>query len=105
MHHDGQCRHPHGHSYVLTIHLKTMELNTCGPKKNMVQDFSDISRVVKPMVKELFDHKWLNDTLHTDSPTCEFIAQWIYRHLKPQLPNLNAITLHETPTSSVTYSE
>jgi 6-pyruvoyltetrahydropterin/6-carboxytetrahydropterin synthase len=103
VHHDGHCRHPHGHSYVLTIHLQSDRLITDGPKRNMVIDFGDISACVSPMVDRYFDHCWLNDTLETDSPTVEFMAQWIYNHLKPQLPALAAITLHETATSKVTY--
>lgn len=105
IHHDGQCSHPHGHSYILTIHITSDTLNSNGPKKNMIIDFSDISAIVKPMIDTYLDHCWLNDTLHTDSPTVEFIARWIYKHLKPKLPLLTKISLHETATSQVTYTE
>jgi 6-pyruvoyltetrahydropterin/6-carboxytetrahydropterin synthase len=102
--HDGKCRHPHGHSYILTIHIQSEELIQSGPKTNMVMDFSEITSIVNPMISQYFDHHWMNDTLKTDSPTVEFMAQWIYHYLKPHLPKLHAITLNETATSKVRYS-
>jgi 6-pyruvoyltetrahydropterin/6-carboxytetrahydropterin synthase len=104
-HHDGRCKDPHGHSYVLTIHIQSETLITTGPKKNMVIDFSDISSLVKPMIDTYFEHKWLNDTLNTDSPTVEFMAQWIYEFLEPSLPGLFAVSLYETVTSRVIYKK
>ena len=103
-HHDGKCRQPHGHSYKLTIHIRSTELHSSGSKTNMVVDFSDITSLVNPMINQFFDHHWINETLQTDSPTAEFMAQWIYHYLKPHLPLLHAVTLHETNTSKVTYS-
>lgn len=103
VHHDGKCSHPHGHSYTLRVRIKSSTLQESGPKKNMVIDFSDISKIVKKMIIDYFDHKWVNDTLCTDSPTTEFIAKWIYDHLKEKLPNLDSISISETHSSSVTY--
>ncbi len=103
VHHDGKCRHPHGHSYILTIHLAGQELIKEGCKKNMLIDFSDISSIVKPMIEKYFDHRWLNDSLEDDSPTVEFIARWIYEYLSPHIPCLYAVTVFETATSKVTY--
>lgn len=104
-HHDGKCCAPHGHSYLLTIALRSNDLISSGPKTNMVMDFTDISAIVKPMVEEYFDHKWLNDTLNTDSPSTEFMARWIYNYLQPKLPLLYTVSLQETRSSKVTYRE
>jgi len=103
IHHDGQCSEPHGHSYVLLVTIRSDHIEPKGPKKNMVMDFNDISNVVKPMIDKYLDHKWLNDTLGTDSPTAEFIAKWIFDYLNDPLPNLDHVTLYETETSRVTY--
>lgn len=105
IHHDGKCRHPHGHSYNLEVTLRSSTLVSEGPKTNMVIDFSDISSTVKKMIRDYLDHHWVNDTLKTDSPTAEFMAKWIFHHLKPQLPGLWQITLYETATSKVCYRE
>ncbi|MCB1119619.1 MAG: 6-carboxytetrahydropterin synthase [Chlamydiia bacterium] len=101
--HDRMCQFPHGHTYTLTVILRTEELIASGPKTNMVTDFYDISAVVKPMITQYFDHKWLNETLQSESPTIEFAARWVYNYLHPRLSHLHAISLGESPTSSVTY--
>lgn len=103
--HEGKCKKPHGHSYVFLVKISGTTLQKQGPQKNMIIDFFTIQNIVKPMIETYLDHQWLNDTLETDSPTAEFIAQWIYKHLKPQIPQLTAITLYETQSCSVTYSE
>lgn len=105
VHHDGKCRDPHGHSYVMVITLKAPTLVTDGPKTNMLMDFGDIDQVIKPLVKEKLDHKWLNDVLATDSPTAEKIAEWVYHEVKDRLPHLDSVTIHETESSSATYTE
>lgn len=104
-HHDGKCAAPHGHSYRLSILLRGSSLIQTGPKTNMLIDFSDISALVRPMIFEFLDHRWLNDTLQSDSTTVEFIAQWIYNYLKPSLPLLYSVTLFETPNSKTTYTQ
>ncbi len=103
VHHDGKCKDPHGHSYQLIVHLTSPTLTAEGSKKNMVIDFSDISAVVKPMIDKYFDHKWMNESLGTDSPTVEYMAKWIFDYLIPHLPLLTAVTLYETATSKATY--
>jgi len=103
--HTGRCRRPHGHTYTLDITLRSKELQSSGPATNMVWDFHDVSSAVKPMIENFFDHQWLNDTLDTESPTVEFMARWIYLHLKSKIPELYCVTLHETPTSYARYWE
>lgn len=102
--HDGLCKNPHGHSYVLKVRMRGNELLPSGPKTNMLCDFGDISRVVEPMLDTYLDHQWLNDSLNSHSPTAEFIAKWIYDYLKPRLPLLYSISVHETATSIATYA-
>jgi len=102
-HHNGLCRQPHGHSYRLIVTIRNHMLTPAGPKKNMVLDFSDLSQCVWPMIEEYFDHKWLNDTLQTDSPTAEFMAKWIFDYLENKLPGLYSITVCETETAKAIY--
>lgn len=101
--HDGKCANLHGHSYTLVVEICSEKLHESGPQTNMVMDFGVISKVVKRLVASHLDHHHLNDTLNTDSPTAEFIAQWTFNYLKPSLPALTAVTIKETATSSATY--
>ncbi|MCH1429249.1 MAG: 6-carboxytetrahydropterin synthase QueD [Chlamydiales bacterium] len=103
--HEGKCSSPHGHSYEIEVVLRDSELKKSGPEKNMVLDFYHISKAVRPLIESHLDHKWLNDTLETDSPTAEFIAHWIFHQLKPQLPLLYKVSVWETQTSKVSYTE
>jgi 6-pyruvoyltetrahydropterin/6-carboxytetrahydropterin synthase len=101
--HDGKCASLHGHSYSLTIILRSPTLVSSGPKQNMVADFNEISNVVKPMIEAYFDHHWLNDTLSLSSPTAEIIANWVFDFLKPKLPNLYKVVVAETDTARASY--
>ena len=103
-HHDGKCKAPHGHSYLLKIAIRKNALEPSGPKRGMVMDFHDIGAQVKPMVEQYLDHAWLNTTLGTESPTAEFMAQWIFEYLESKLPGLYRVTVCETATSSASYS-
>lgn len=102
-HHDGKCSRPHGHSYKLVVTVRNDALIANGPKKNMVVDFGDIADQVKPLIETHLDHHCLNKTLDSDSPTAEFIAEWIFNYLEPKIPLLYSITIHETATAKATY--
>lgn len=104
VHHDGKCSSPHGHSYVFIVTLAGHQLIQDGPQKNMIIDFYTLDAAIAPMIEDYLDHKWLNDSLGTDSPSVEFIAKWIYDHLKPTLKNLRSVKVFETPTCSATYT-
>lgn len=104
-HHDGPCKRPHGHSYRLGIFLRGQKIENEGHKTNMLLDFMDVDKFVAPMIEEYFDHRWINDTLDTDSPSSEFIAHWIYKHLKPKLPLLYRVSVSETSRSKAVYEE
>lgn len=69
----------------------------------MLVDFGDVSAVVKPLVEEYLDHHFLNETLQTNRPTSEFIAEWVFNQLRGKLQDLHAVTIYETCTSACTY--
>jgi len=105
-HHKGKCSNMHGHRWELFVLICGSDIGSLiGPNKNMLLDFSDISKAVRPMIEAYFDHKHLNDTLCTDSPTSEYIARWVYEYLKPNLAGLNAVIIKETETSGCRYHE
>lgn len=92
-----KCRQMHGHTYRLKIWL-----NGKPDDKGWVMDFAEIKKHLMPVVDQL-DHKVLNDVEGLSNPTCELMAVWIWNKLKPQLPLLSKVELHETPTSGVIY--
>lgn len=101
--HDGACARPHGHSYALTVVVRGKEVCSEGPKIGMVVDFQDIAQVVKPMLTEYFDHRWLNETLKMEAPTAERMARWVFSYLEPKIRGLQRITIRETATSAASY--
>ncbi len=94
----GECERLHGHNYRLVVTVS-------GPLRSdgLVIDFVELKQVVRSAVIEPLDHSNLNDRFK--NPSCELVAQWIWRTLKPLLPDLSAVQLFETDQSSVTYSE
>ena len=90
---DHQCHRLHGHSYEVLVGVS-------GPLDGeWVQDYADISAVVKPIVASL-DHRNLNDILPC-ATTAENLAAWLWRELQPRLPLLSRVEVRETPTSNV----
>jgi 6-pyruvoyltetrahydropterin/6-carboxytetrahydropterin synthase len=65
-------------------------------------DFGELKNEVNKAL-HLIDHKFLNRIAGLENPTCELLAIWIWKQVKPGLPLLKKIELHETPTSGVMY--
>lgn len=93
-----KCREMHGHTYRLRIWIE----DQLHPQLGWVMDFADLKAVVKPVVDQL-DHKTMNNIPGLENPTCERIAVWIWDQLRPSLPKMVKVELHETPTSGVIY--
>lgn len=103
--HDGKCARLHGHSWRARVILSGANLHALGPKAGMLADFSDVKAAVEPLVDQYLDHHYLNETLETDHPTSEFVAEWLFARLRPVLPLLVAVEVDETCTCSVRYGE
>jgi 6-pyruvoyltetrahydropterin/6-carboxytetrahydropterin synthase len=93
-----KCRNMHGHTYRLVVYLE----GPLHPHLQWVEDFAVVKNAIKPVVDQL-DHQVMNDIPGLENPTCERIAVWIWERIKPHLPQLKKIELHETPTSGVVY--
>lgn len=84
----------HGHNYVLYVSLAG-ELDKYG----MVQNLSNVKRVIKQEVTGQLDYAYLNDVwqeFQQTLPTTENIARAIWQRLAPHLP-LVKIQLFEHP--------
>lgn len=92
-----KCRGMHGHTYRLKIWLEGKPNET-----GWIMDFGEVKQKLQPVI-DLLDHKVLNDVEGLINPTCESVAIWIWKKLKPVLPLLKKVELHETPSSGVVY--
>jgi len=93
-----KCRRLHGHSFRFDVIVE----GEVDPAKDYLIDYGDIRKAGEPIVRQL-DHYYLNEVEGLSNPTSEVLAKWIYDKLKPALPNLTAIVVHETCTSTCEY--
>ena len=94
-----KCKRLHGHSFRIEVHISG-DIDT---RYGWVMDFADISQQIKP-VFELLDHNYLNDIPGLENPTSENLAIWIWKKLKPALPQLSSIVIAETCNSGCIYN-
>jgi 6-pyruvoyltetrahydropterin/6-carboxytetrahydropterin synthase len=93
-----KCSRLHGHSFRVEIHVGGSIDNHSG----WVMDFADVKQAFAPLYDQL-DHHYLNDIEGLDNPTSENLCRWIFRRLRPDLPGLDRVTVHETCTSGASY--
>lgn len=93
-----KCRRLHGHSFRVRIYVQGGVQENTG----WVMDFAEIKKAFKPLYNQL-DHHYLNEIDGLENPTSENLARWIWQRLKPQLPQLSRIVVHETCTAGCVY--
>jgi 6-pyruvoyltetrahydropterin/6-carboxytetrahydropterin synthase len=93
-----RCHRMHGHSYGVRLELE----GAVDPTTGFVVDFFDIESVFAPLLARL-DHQCLNEVDGLENPTAENIAVWIWNRIKPSLPRLSQVTVHETTDCWVEY--
>ena len=111
----GKCQHLHGHNARAVITLESDVLD----ERGMVEDFSEVKRLVWSWLDEEIDHTLL---LHRDdpvlsvlqnagervrvtdeNPTAEVIARMIYEFVADKGYPVTGVTLWETETSFASY--
>jgi 6-pyruvoyltetrahydropterin/6-carboxytetrahydropterin synthase len=112
----GKCRHLHGHNARAVITLESVRLD----ERGMVEDFSDVKRLVWEWLEREIDHTLL---LHKDdpvlpvlqgagervrvvdhNPTAENIARMIFEYVAQMGYPVIEVTVWETETSRASYS-
>jgi 6-pyruvoyltetrahydropterin/6-carboxytetrahydropterin synthase len=93
-----KCGRLHGHSFRVAIYLE----GEVDARTGWIRDFSEIKQIFKPIYDRL-DHNYLNDLPGLENPTSENLAKWVWQELKPLLPELSRIRIHETCTSGCEY--
>lgn len=119
---DGKCKNVHGHSYKLSVTvIGTPISDTSNVKYGMVIDFSDLKKIVKSEIVDIFDHatvfnkntphvelaKELGDRGHNVllvdyQPTSEMMIIDFAKKVKKYLPEniqLFSLRLQETDSS------
>jgi 6-pyruvoyltetrahydropterin/6-carboxytetrahydropterin synthase len=119
---DGKCRNVHGHSYKLSVTVIGTPIADNGNVKfGMVIDFTDLKRIVKEEIVDLFDHATVfnQNTPHVElaaelksrghhvilvpyQPTSENMVIDFADKIKLRLPSnisLHSLKLQETETS------
>lgn len=85
-----KCGRMHGHGFEVILHadqdLGTSEIGI---------DYDHLDSLWAPICAEL-DHTCLNAIPGLENPTSEVISSWIWKRLKPQLPELSWVTVYET---------
>ena len=94
-----KCARVHGHSFRVELHVTGPVDEHLG----WVMDFADVKAAFDPLYRQL-DHHYLNDVPGLENPTSENLAKWIWQQLKPTLPQLSAVVVHETCTSGARYT-
>jgi 6-pyruvoyltetrahydropterin/6-carboxytetrahydropterin synthase len=123
--HKSQCRNLHGHRYALEITLSGDIISQKTASENgMVMDFSDVKKIAKECVVDLWDHAFLvfiddqpvldflnslpnhKTVIFTLVPTAENMAAEAFRILKSEYKDtygnhlkLERVRLYETPNS------
>jgi len=119
---DGKCKNVHGHSYRLDVTVIGSPIpDNTNVKFGMVIDFSDLKKIVKEEIVDVFDHatvfnkntphvelaKELKDRDHNVllvnyQPTSEMMVIDFTKKIKQRLPKnikLHSLKLQETATS------
>jgi 6-pyruvoyltetrahydropterin/6-carboxytetrahydropterin synthase len=119
---DGKCRNVHGHSYKLAVTVIGTPIdNSNNVKYGMVIDFSDLKKIVKEEIVDVFDHSTVfnkhtphvelaeelktrgHDVLLVDyQPTSEMMVIDFAEKIRRRLPDsiqLHSLKLQETETS------
>lgn len=94
-----KCARIHGHSFRVEIHVS----GDVDPQMGWVQDFAEIKAAFGPLFEKL-DHNYLNEVAGLENPTSENLARWIWERLKPGLPLLSKVVVHETCTCGAIYT-
>jgi 6-pyruvoyltetrahydropterin/6-carboxytetrahydropterin synthase len=93
-----KCARLHGHSFVVTLTVT----GDVDPVRGWVVDFDEVEERVRPVIRRL-DHYYLNEVEGLDNPTSENLARWIWNQVRPLLPLLTAVTVHETCDARATW--
>ena len=86
-----KCARLHGHSFRIELSIH----GAVDAKTGWFIDYGDLDDIWAP-IHDALDHRLLNDVEGLENPTSEILAHWLWTRLKPVLPSLERVTVHET---------
>ena len=86
-----KCRRMHGHSFRVDVVVQ----GRVPAEQGYLIDYGEIKAVLEPIRKQL-DHYCLNEIEGLENPTSEVLTGWIWDRVRPGLPMLIQIVVHET---------
>ena len=93
-----KCSRMHGHSYKVEISVA----GPVDPATGWLIDFGVIDDAWTDLFLR-FDHHNLNEVPGLENSTCENIAIYVWRALRPRIAVLSAVTVWETYDSKCVY--
>ena len=96
---ESKCYRLHGHSFKVDL----VCAGRPDPHTGVLIDFAEIKRAFEPFY-DMLDHHCLNEVAGLENPTAENIAIWIWSKVRPLIPTLAEVRVHETCTSACEYS-
>lgn len=93
-----KCRRMHGHTFNVDLVLS----GEVPPERGYLIDYGDVRKAFEPILDQL-DHHVLNEIDGLENPTAEHISRWVWERLRPELPLLSAVRVHETCTTACEY--
>ena len=89
----------HGHSFRARVTID----GEPDPTTGVLLHFDDIEAALAE-AREALDHHFLNEVEGLENPTSEILAKWLWDRIKPGLPSLAQITVHETCDARCEYT-
>jgi len=93
-----KCARLHGHSFRVELVCE----GQVDPRTGWLVDFAELKRAFEPLF-DLLDHRYLNEIDGLENPTAENIARWIWKRIKPTLPQMAQVNVAETCASRCEY--
>ena len=93
-----KCHRLHGHTYLLRVWCSgTLD------DRGFIVDYAEIAEAAKAVL-DVLDHQCLNDIEGLANPTTEVLVQWMWERMKPRLPSLCTIEVHESSTTGCVFA-
>lgn len=92
-----KCGRMHGHGFEVIIHAN-QDLGT----RPFSIDYDHLDTIWAPLHARL-NYQCLNEIEGLENPTSENLAAWIWRQLKPVLPELSWVTVYETASCGANF--